>query len=98
MNGFEMSAESCRVAIEKYNLTGKAREGMERKIKVYDFLATTNEAERMEIFNSGCFNDVLKAYCKKAMYECDIDDRKAEEVIEQIGRLLDTQTAEQITQ
>ena len=48
------------------------------------------------MFDSGAFNDVLTAYCKKAMLNCKIDDEIIDKVMGEIKWLLDTEKASPI--
>ena len=41
------------------------------------------------MFDSGAFSDILKAYCKKAMQNCKIDDDTIDRVMSEIKWLLD---------
>lgn len=45
------------------------------------------------MFDSGAFSDILKAYCKKAMQNCKIDDDTIDRVMREIKWLLDTEKA-----
>ena len=49
----------------------------------------------IKMFDSGAFSDILKAYCKKAMQNCKIDDT-IDRVMSEIKWLLDTEKASQI--
>ena len=50
----------------------------------------------IKMFDSGAFSDILKAYCKKAMQNCKIDDDTIDRVMSEIKWLLDTEKASQI--
>lgn len=97
MNGYELHANSYREYLEKNpDLPQENREHIESKIKTLDIMASLSEQERMMLFDTGAYNDVLKGYCRKAMQNCDIDHEKIQQVIGEIGYLLDTITASNI--
>ena len=41
------------------------------------------------MFDSGAFNEVMAAYCKKAMLNCKVDDETIDKVMSEIKWLLD---------
>ena len=52
--------------------------------------------DRFEEFDSGDYNDIARAYFKKAMENCDLDKKTIEMVLDEFRWLLDTVTADEI--
>ena len=50
----------------------------------------------IKMFDSGAFNEVMAAYCKKAMLNCKVDDETIDKIMSEIKWLLDTEKASQI--
>lgn len=97
MNGYELHANAYRKILqENDSLSEDVKASIEREIKILDIMANLSEQERMMLFDTGAYNDVLKGYCRKAMQNCDIDHKKIQQVIGEIGYLLDTITASNI--
>lgn len=91
MNGYELHANAYRKFLrEDDSLSEEVKASIEREIKILDIMANLSEQERMMLFDTGAYNDVLKSYCRKAMQNCDIDHEKIQQVIGEIGYLLDT--------
>lgn len=91
MNGYELHVNAYRKILqENDSLSEDVKASIEREIKILDIMANLSEQERMMLFDTGAYNDVLKGYCRKAMQNCDIDHKKIQQVIGEIGYLLDT--------
>lgn len=102
MNGFELHSQSYKKYLKEHpNEPEDVRAPMLRKIKALDFLSGCTEAERLELFNSSAFNDVVKGYLKLAVdnIKLDMDDEdKAElrqSLLNEFRYLFDTVTADQ---
>ena len=72
MNGYQMTADSYRTLLEREKDIDRA--SIESKIKALDFLATATEEERLELFNSSAFNDLVKGYFKMAFDNLKLED------------------------
>lgn len=95
MNGFQLLADSYRKL--KAQCPGEDNSDVDRQIKTLDFLAGCDDAEIYCLFDSGAFNDVLKAYCEKALLNCGIDEEDRRNVMREIRLLLSEKTASDIT-
>lgn len=97
MNGYTLHAESYKRYLETHpDMPQENREHIESEIKTLEIMATLTEQERMMLFDTGAYNDVLKGYCRRAMANCDIPKDKQQEVIEEIKYLLDTIKASEV--
>lgn len=99
MNGYQMTADSYRQLLESDKYPDIDREAIQHKIKALDFLATATEEERLELFNSSAFNDVVKGYLKMAVDNIELEEEEREEVrqklLNEFRYLFDTVTAKQ---
>lgn len=97
MNGYQMHIDAYKQVLES-DRTDIDREYIEAQIKSLQPFAERTEEERIAMFNSGAFNDVLKSYCRVALQNCDIDSETVGRVMEEIRWLLDTVSANEILQ
>ena len=95
MNGYEFSIAGYKQVLES-GRTDIDREYIQAEIKALEPFACRTEQEIIKMFDSGAFNEVLKAYCKKAMENSGIDKEKIDDVMGEIKWLLDTVRAEEI--
>lgn len=93
MNGYQMTADSYRKLLESEKDIDRA--STESKIKALDFLATATEKERLELFNSSAFNDVVKGYLKMACDNLKLEDEVRQGLLNELRYLFDTVTADQ---
>lgn len=81
MNGFVMMADSYK----KLAAEGKiSQEEAAEEIRIYDFLATCSKEDIFRLVDSGAFNDIIRAYAKRAIDNGGIGglfDLNADEVI-----------------
>lgn len=95
MNGYQMHIDAYRQVLES-DRTDIDRDFIKAEIKALEPFAERTEEERLRMFNSGAYNEVLKAYCRKAMQNCNIDDNTISNVMNEIKWLLDTVGATEI--
>lgn len=93
MNGYQMTADSYRTLLEREQNIDRA--SIESKIKALDFLATATEEERLELFNSSAFNDVVKGYLKMAVDNMELEDEVRQGLLNELRYLFDTVGAKQ---
>lgn len=99
MIGYQMMADSYRKLIEQKRDTFTESEikEFEREIDTYDYLAKKPEDEKYILFDTGLFNDITRAYCKKAMENTKIPAEQVSEVLSELRFLFDTKNAKEIT-
>lgn len=95
MNNFQSDIEAYRQILDS-NRKDIDREYIKAEIKALEPFAERTEEEIIKMFDSGAFNEVMTAYCKKAMQNCKIDDETIDKVMGEIKWLLDTEKASQI--
>lgn len=95
MNGYEMTANSYREVIEKKGdtLPKEVVKHLEQEIKVFDIMAKLNDKEIRMLFDTGAFNEIVKAYCKKAMEMHEMSKDEMSDIIGNLGYLFDTMRA-----
>ena len=94
MDGYELSARSYEALLlqddKEYD-----QEDIKRQIAALRTVSGKSEADINDIFNTGAFNDICKGYLKKALQNCDISEKKIDEVTAELKWLFDTMSAEQ---
>lgn len=71
-------------------------EAMRLSINAMKTLNNRSEDEICALFSTGAFNDILKGYCKKALENCEFDQKQIDTVMGEIVWLLDTCNVNQI--
>ena len=94
MNGFKLQADAIRKVVESDDDCDK--EVMLSKAKVYDILSELTQDQIYELYNSSAFNDVTKAYAKRAMETVGLDEEQISDVLREIKYLHDTVSAGEI--
>lgn len=89
MNGYKLLADSYKQILDKTDDEQK-KANIEKSIKALETMADKTDDEIMEIFNTGAFNDILRAYCKKALINCNINRETTTAVMSELDWLLDT--------
>ena len=91
MNGYKTMADSYRKLLENSNnYPDLDKEATEKRIKVYDFLATCDKEMKLELFNSTAFNDVVKGYVSMAVDNLELGDDTKKDFLREIKYLFDT--------
>ena len=94
MNGYELQAEAYKKVLE--NVTDQSeRENLEKKIKVFDFLANCSDDERLFIFDSSAFNSVVKGYIEKACDNLKLKKETASKIKTEVNNLFSEMTAKE---
>ena len=89
MNGYQFQADAYRKYLEQHP-NEENKEYMERIIKVNEFLAVGTKEDIEELYNSSAFNEITKAYAKKAMQNLGFKKKEIEAVQDEIKWLHDT--------
>lgn len=96
MNGYEFMSRAYRDALENdTELTAEAQESIRAKIKALDFLATATRAERLELFNSTAFNDVVKGYFQMALDNTELPQETKTQLLRELIDLFESKTADE---
>lgn len=99
MDGYKMQADAYEEVLQKKkDLDPAVTEDLKSKIKAFKALEGTTDKDRANIFNTGAFNDITKAYFKKAMEGTEIDQDTITAVLDEYKYLLDTVSAAEIMQ
>lgn len=97
MNGFELMAESFRKAAAT-NLI--SQEEANKEIRIYDFLSSCTGEDINRLFDSGAFNEIAKAYLRRATAELVdeevIDDDQASAIRNRFRVLFSEKTASEV--
>ena len=64
MNGFQLLSDSYKKAL---SLGEISREEAEKKCRVFDFLATCDQDDFYNLFDSSAFNEISKSYMRLAV-------------------------------
>lgn len=97
MNGFQLQADAYRKAAEQGKITQKQAD---KECKVFDFLATCDDEDICNLFNSSAFNEIAKSYMRLAVRELAdegvIDEEQATAVRNRYSLLFDEKRAQEV--
>lgn len=91
MNGYTMIAKGLKQLVEQGKIK---KEEVERQIEVYEFLATCNNDDLCTLVDSSAFNDIIKAYMKKAITT--LPTKEKTKIVDNLHWLFDEYTAKEI--
>ena len=98
MNGYELMAESYRYVAAKGEIS---QEEADKECKVFDFLATCDDEDICNLFDSAAFNDIAKSYMRRAVKELveegTIDEEQGRAVRNRFSLLFDEIRAHEVT-
>ena len=90
MNGFQLLSDSYKKAL---SLGEISREEAEKKCRVFDFLATCDQDDFYNLFDSSAFNEISKSYMRLAVKELvaegEIDEDQGKAVRNRFSLLFD---------
>ncbi|MBQ8134629.1 MAG: hypothetical protein IJ054_05070 [Lachnospiraceae bacterium] len=97
MNGFQLTADSYRKAAEQGKIS---KDYADKECKVLDFLATCDNADICNMFDSSAFNEIAKSYLRIAVRELTdegtIDEEQAQAVRNRFSLLFDEKQAHEV--
>lgn len=93
MNGFQITADAYRKAIEQGKFTS-AQVG--RNIEIYDFLASCTQNDIYKLVDSSAFNSIIKAFCKKALESAGVDQETKDHVLDELRWIFDEMQANEV--
>ncbi|MBO4421319.1 MAG: hypothetical protein J5783_05780 [Lachnospiraceae bacterium] len=93
MNGYEITAQSYRILLERGQI---GREEAERKIAVFDFLKSCSRAQIYDLFDSSAFNSIVRDYVSLALKNTGICKETSEKILQELRWLFDTTSAREV--
>lgn len=97
MNGYEVMAKTYRKLVEGGRLS---KEEAEKKCKVYDFLASCDNEDIYNLFDSSAFNEIAKEYMRLAVKELvsegTIDEDQGKAVRNRFSLLFDEKQSKEV--
>ena len=97
MNGYEVMAKTYRKLSERGEIS---KEEAEKKCKVYDFLASCDEEDIYNLFDSSAFNEIAKEYMRLAVKELvsegKIDEDQGKAVRNRFSLLFDEKQSKEV--
>lgn len=93
MNGFSMIADSYKLLVERGELT---EEQAKRSIEIYEFLATCNQDDFCQMVDSSAFNDIIRAFLRKAIKSAELDEMSKNRVMNELKDLFDGLSAKEV--
>lgn len=82
MNGYNLMATMYREDLKSED--AELVKVAEKKIKVYDFLATCDTEDLCNLVDSSAFNDIIKAYIEHFLKTCSLDNKSKESALNDI--------------
>lgn len=95
MNSYQVHIDAYKEVLNS-GRTDIDRDLIKAEIKSLEPFAERTEKERLQMFDSGAFNDVTCSYCKVAMKNCGVADEKINEVCNELYHLFDMVGANEI--
>lgn len=96
MNGFKLLAESYQKIMDGEPVNEQEKIVIQNKIKLLSFIGDCSQEDIAELYNTSAFNEIAKAYCKKALQNCGADRDMIDNVMQEMKWLHDTVSAEEI--
>lgn len=93
MNGFTMMAESYRKVMNEGKID---KDTAEKEIRIYEFLATCDEDDFCRMVDSSAFNDIIRAFLKKAVVDAELDEKSQDKVFNQLRWIFSEMTAKEV--
>lgn len=93
MNDYKLMADSYRKLLNQRKID---KETAEKEIRIYDFLSTCDSDDICRMVNSSAFNDIIKAYCKQALNDAEVEEKTVDAVMSQFYHLCDTVSAKEV--
>lgn len=84
MDGYRIMAESYKKAVEQGKLTEKEARPY---IKVFELLGELTQEDLYTMVDTTAFNEIIKAYCRRALREASVDKNIEEDVLTQLKLL-----------
>lgn len=95
MNGYEMVAQGYKQLVEQGKMTA---DQAQPEIRVLDFLGACDPDDIYRMVDSSAFNDIIKAFCKKALLSANVDPDTADSVMDELRWIMDTMTSKEVAE
>ena len=93
MDGYRIMAESYKKAVEQGKLT---EEEARPHIKAFELLGELTQEDLYTMVDTTAFNEIIKAYCRRALREASVDKNIEEDVLTQLKLLFDEMRAKEV--
>lgn len=93
MNGYELMARSYKKLVADGQVPA---EDVKRDIEIYEFLSTCGKEDIFKLVDSSAFNDIIKAYCEKALKNAKVDEEISSKVMNEMRYIFDDIGAEKV--
>ena len=93
MNGFAIMANSYKSLVKRGKMT---EEQAKRSIEIYEFLATCTQDDFCQMIDSSAFNDIIRAFFKKAINGAELDEKSKDRVMNELQCLFDDLSAKEV--
>lgn len=96
MRDYHDTVETYKLVLKKNEKTWTKEqlEHFEKEIKTLELMRDLDREERLMMFDTGECNNVVKAYCRKAMGMYEMDKKDIDAVLSSLDWLFDAMTAE----
>lgn len=95
MDDYNFMADNYRYLMEQGKID---KDEAEKEIRIYEFLATCDEDDICRLVDSAAFNNIIKAYLRKALIGAEIDEKTQKKVLDELNWLFDTVGAKEVLQ
>lgn len=93
MNGFSIMADSYKLLVKQGKMT---EEQARRSIEIYEFLATCKQDDFCKMVDSSAFNDIIRAFLKKAIKGAELDEMSEDKVMNELHYLFDDLSCKEV--
>ncbi len=89
-----MMADTYRNYLEQHpDEPQKVKAALACKIKAHDIMANCSDSERLALFDTSAFNDVVKGYVKLALDNKGIEEEQCKAIVNEVSYLFNIKTA-----
>ena len=93
MNGYEILAQGYKQLVKQGEMT---EEQAQPEIRILDFLGECSQDDIYRLVDSSAFNDIIKAYCRKALQSAEVDEKTTDAVMGELRWLFETTNSKEI--
>lgn len=93
MDGFSMMIEFNKRLLEQGEIS---KETAEKENRIYSFLAECEQSDFYRMFDTGAFNEIIKAYTRKALQGTGADEETISKAMNELRWIFDTMQANEV--